>query len=142
LPLATEKSALPAIIVTPSSPTHETDFSIAFLAPPEKPTLLSRVRDALPSTSTIHLKARTTIILLLLFFIMACHLLTHRLSVNRPHIDFAATDDASSVSDAASSAATVSPHDKLWLGLEWLIHFAGPVEGDQKRDFVIRGGTL
>ncbi|KAJ2924187.1 hypothetical protein H1R20_g12905, partial [Candolleomyces eurysporus] len=30
----TEKSPLPAIIVTPSSPTHSKDFAIAFLAPP------------------------------------------------------------------------------------------------------------
>ncbi|TFK28624.1 hypothetical protein FA15DRAFT_633554 [Coprinopsis marcescibilis] len=36
LPDATEKSPLPAIIVTPSSPSSIKDFSIAFLAPPKK----------------------------------------------------------------------------------------------------------
>lgn len=36
-----EKSPLPAIIVTPSSPTGKHDFSIAFLAPPPPPTRTS-----------------------------------------------------------------------------------------------------
>lgn len=38
----TEKSPLPAIIVTPSSPTHSKDFAIAFLAPPKKPSVAER----------------------------------------------------------------------------------------------------
>ncbi|KAG2014125.1 hypothetical protein CC2G_010968 [Coprinopsis cinerea AmutBmut pab1-1] len=42
---ATEKSPLPAIIVTPSSPSSTKDFSIAFLAPPKKPTLRERVSE-------------------------------------------------------------------------------------------------
>ncbi|KAF8875350.1 hypothetical protein CPB84DRAFT_1966765 [Gymnopilus junonius] len=43
LPLVTEKSPLPAIIVTPSSPSSTRDFSIAFLATPPKPTLRQRI---------------------------------------------------------------------------------------------------
>jgi len=42
LPLVTEKSSLPAIIVTPSSPSSAHDFSIAFLAPPPKPSIRDR----------------------------------------------------------------------------------------------------
>ncbi|KAJ2914491.1 hypothetical protein MD484_g5950, partial [Candolleomyces efflorescens] len=38
----TEKSPLPAIIVTPSSPTHSKDFAIAFLAPPKQPSVAER----------------------------------------------------------------------------------------------------
>ncbi|KAI0080682.1 hypothetical protein K474DRAFT_1657492 [Panus rudis PR-1116 ss-1] len=49
LPLVDEKAALPAIIVTPSSPSHETDFAIAFLAPPAKPSLCERVTSRIPS---------------------------------------------------------------------------------------------
>jgi len=37
---SSEKSPLPAIIVTPSSPTSKTDFSIAFLAPEAPPPIL------------------------------------------------------------------------------------------------------
>ncbi|KAF4616172.1 hypothetical protein D9613_011426 [Agrocybe pediades] len=48
LPLATEKSPLPAIIVTPSSPSSNRDFSIAFLADPPKPTLVQRVLSSMP----------------------------------------------------------------------------------------------
>jgi hypothetical protein len=38
-----EKSPLPAIIVTPSSPSSNKDFSIAFLAPPQKPSFCDRI---------------------------------------------------------------------------------------------------
>ncbi|KAH9978111.1 hypothetical protein BGW80DRAFT_1456219 [Lactifluus volemus] len=79
------KSPLPAIIVTPSSPSCSADFSIAFLAPPEKPT----IRERLFSLSTpLNLKTRTTFILLLLLFIMACHLFTHRLATSYPRLQF------------------------------------------------------
>ena len=43
LPDVTEKSPLPAIIVTPSSPSHHAlDYFIAFLAPPPPPTMRER----------------------------------------------------------------------------------------------------
>jgi hypothetical protein len=35
-----------------------------------------------------NLKARTTFLLLLLFFIMAFHLFTHRLAASHPHLQF------------------------------------------------------
>lgn len=40
----TEKSPLPAIIVTPSSPTHSKDFAIAFLATPQPPSFFARTK--------------------------------------------------------------------------------------------------
>ncbi|KAJ7283412.1 hypothetical protein C8J57DRAFT_1120919 [Mycena rebaudengoi] len=43
LPMKAESDSLPAIIVTPSSPSSARDFSIAFLAPPPKPTLRQRL---------------------------------------------------------------------------------------------------
>ena len=36
----------------------------------------------------LNLKARTTFLLLLLLFIMACHLFTHRLAASHPHLQF------------------------------------------------------
>lgn len=44
-----EKAALPAIIVTPSSPVGEKDFSIAFLAAQPQPTFRERVSKFMPS---------------------------------------------------------------------------------------------
>lgn len=122
LPLVDEKAPLPAIIVTPSSPSGETDFSIAFIAPPPKPTLqerlssilpnLSALRSILPSqvrlptsplktsfqehtSSTWSVKARTrsTLLLILLLFIMGCHLVMHRLATGRPHLEFGGVPD-------------------------------------------------
>lgn len=40
-----EKSPLPAIVVTPSSPSNEKRFSIALLAPPKKPSARERVAE-------------------------------------------------------------------------------------------------
>ncbi|KAK7471071.1 hypothetical protein VKT23_002487 [Stygiomarasmius scandens] len=48
LPLIAEKSPLPAIIVTPSSPSETHNYSIAFLAPPEKPSLFQRLVSHIP----------------------------------------------------------------------------------------------
>ncbi|KAI0347441.1 hypothetical protein BDW22DRAFT_1342239 [Trametopsis cervina] len=49
LPLVDEKAHLPAIIVTPSSPIGEKDFSIAFLAPIPPPTFRERMTKLVPS---------------------------------------------------------------------------------------------
>jgi len=108
-PLVDEKAPLPAIIVTPSSPSHDGDFSIAFLMPPPKPTVLQRFMKLLPSlprlpaqiqlpvtpakpdfehTSLCKTRARATILLLLLLFIMACHVVMHELVTGRPHMEF------------------------------------------------------
>jgi hypothetical protein len=83
------KSPLPAIVVTPSSPSCSADFSVAFLAPPEKPTVTVTTKERFFSLATpLNLKARTTFLLLLLFFIMAFHLFTHRLAASHPHLQF------------------------------------------------------
>lgn len=107
LPLVDEKSPLPAIIVTPSSPRSNTDFSIAFLAPQPKPTVRQRISSffpsslpsspiALPITPTkpsslalsAHFKARTIVMMLLMFVVLCMHLITHRVAVHRPHMEF------------------------------------------------------
>ncbi|KAF8189679.1 hypothetical protein BJ912DRAFT_966112 [Pholiota molesta] len=86
LPLATEKSPLPAIIVTPSSPSSARDFSIAFLAAPPKPSLRQRV------TSYKHfnapsLRTRTLVFLIVVMLIIACHLITHSLAARYPQFE-------------------------------------------------------
>ncbi|KAJ7477133.1 hypothetical protein B0H11DRAFT_2234610 [Mycena galericulata] len=95
LPLKTEKDALPAIIVTPSSPSSTHDFSIAFLAPPPKLSLRERLSSYAPFVSPFQRKARTLIILSLIFFVLICHVVTHRLAARRPHLEFSVqTGDA------------------------------------------------
>jgi len=83
-PLVDEKSPLPAIIVTPSSPSGDRDFAIAFLAPPPKDSVFTRFFACLGDS----VKARTALFILLLMFILACHLVTHRLAMRRPHLHF------------------------------------------------------
>ncbi|KAH9938490.1 uncharacterized protein B0H18DRAFT_967410, partial [Fomitopsis serialis] len=105
-PLVDEKSPLPAIIVTPSSPSHDGDFAIAFLMPPPKPSTWQRMVDSLPTIprlpSQIQLppspkpeyervgscktRARATVLLLLLLFIMVCH--------DRPRMEFSTIHDS------------------------------------------------
>ncbi|KAI0698609.1 hypothetical protein BC835DRAFT_1304758 [Cytidiella melzeri] len=53
LPLVDEKAPLPAIIVTPSSPSGEKDFSIAFLAPKPQATFCERASKLLPSVRKV-----------------------------------------------------------------------------------------
>jgi len=98
--MMTEKSPLPAIIVTPSSPSGETDYSIAFLAPPVKPSLRERVRASFSSplsatfeslpTPQHHLRksARIFFVLAIIMFVLVAHLVTHRLALRRPHLEF------------------------------------------------------
>ena len=89
LPLATEKSPLPAIIVTPSSPSSNRDFSIAFLADPPKPTLIQRfmsIKGPVSSAQT-NFRLRSIIFLLVLIFILVCHLVTHNLAARHPRLD-------------------------------------------------------
>jgi len=104
-----EKSPLPAIIVTPSSPRNSTDFSIAFLAPEPKPSLRERVISHLPRLSAFSSeqpislattpskssfpslsapsKARSVIIIFILLFVMACHMIAHRFAIT-PRMNF------------------------------------------------------
>jgi len=88
LPLTSEKSLLPAIIVTPSTPTTNSahQFYIAFSP---KPTLRERISNYIaPFHTPFNLRARTVIILSLLLFIVVCHLFTHQFALLRPHLRF------------------------------------------------------
>lgn len=92
LPRATEKSPLPAIIVTPSSPSLDApEYYIAFLTPPPKLSLRERITQLSPFQAQFPFKARTTLFILLLLFILVCHLLAH-LAVHRPYFDFKSSD--------------------------------------------------
>lgn len=122
LPLATEKSSLPAIIVTPSSPSSSHDFSIAFLADPPKPTLRERLTN-LPVPFC--LRARTLIVLSLLFIILICHVVTHRLAAQRPYLEFSVQEGSEPEPMSFSS----------WLGLHDLWEPGTMV--DDKRDFIV-----
>ncbi|CDO74282.1 hypothetical protein BN946_scf184663.g3 [Trametes cinnabarina] len=121
LPLVDEKADLPAIIVTPSSPVLESEFFIAFLAPPPTPTFSQRLASWVPSLPSVHSylpsqiqlpatpfkssfgerssffparsHVRTVFLLLVLLFIMASHLVMHRLATNHPHLDFDVTPE-------------------------------------------------
>lgn len=118
LPLVDEKAELPAIIVTPSSPVFEKEFFIAFLAPPPSPTFSQRLSTLVPSfrsylPSQIQLpsspfkarfddrtgsfslqgRIRTIILLFLLLFIMASHVVMHRIASNHPHLEFSIISD-------------------------------------------------
>ncbi|KAF8632026.1 hypothetical protein AX17_004969 [Amanita inopinata Kibby_2008] len=95
LTLVSEKSPLPAIIVTPSSPSSTRDFSIAFLAPPPKPTLRERIISCFQNVS--QLRSRTTLILMFAFFVLLCHYLAHRLAISRSHLDLLGTEGISGV---------------------------------------------
>jgi len=132
LPLVDEKAALPAIIVTPSSPSGEKDFAIAFLAPPEKPSFKQRVFSTLPSLPklsslqprlpsqiqlpptpyktefdsspswTLKTRASTTILMAILVFIIGCHLLLHSLASFHPRMDYGTVSDDSVVAAVLS----------------------------------------
>lgn len=142
-PIVDEKSPLPAIIVTPSSPCHETDFSIAFLAPPPKPSLRERIASRLPSipslyprlpsqirlpsspfkddfdtASTLSLKTKTraTLIFALLLFIMACHLVMHRMVTGHPQLEFGLGPD----NDMVALNSVIPPSARYAAGMNAL----------------------
>ena len=116
-PIVDEKAELPAIIVTPSSPVFESEFFIAFLAPPPSPTFSQRLATLVPTFRTylpsqIQLPAspfktsfddrssfslrgrlRAIILLFMLLFIMASHVAIHRIATNHPHLEFGMVPD-------------------------------------------------
>jgi len=120
-PIVDEKALLPAIIVTPSSPSGETDFSIAFLAPAPKESVFTRLAARL---NLPQLKARSFLLVLLPLFILACHLITHTLAFRRPHLHFDAHTQQGYVAAREPDTAPLSS----WLGIGDLRH---------TRDFVI-----
>lgn len=130
LPLITEKALLPAIIVTPSSPSSAHDFSIAFLAPPPKLTLRERLLSYATFDGAFSLRVRTLTILFLMLFILVCHVVTHRLAARRPYLEFAVVQ-ANNVHIGSGSTF----HDWLDLNAFW----SSPA--DNKRDFVITEST-
>ncbi|TFK92971.1 hypothetical protein K466DRAFT_594786 [Polyporus arcularius HHB13444] len=113
-PIVDEKAELPAIIVTPSSPVFESEFFIAFVAPPPSPTFSQRLSTLVPSfrsylpsqiqlpttpfkatfdergsnSFSLRSRIRTIILLFVLLFIMASHVVLHRVATNHPHIEF------------------------------------------------------
>ncbi|PFH50325.1 hypothetical protein AMATHDRAFT_145343, partial [Amanita thiersii Skay4041] len=121
----TEKSPLPAIIVTPSSPSSSRDFSIAFLAPPPKPSLRKRIANCFQDFFLLR-STRTTVVLILLFFLLLCHYLAHRLAVSRSgHMEFvgigrAAGADAADQFTGSSSSGTESMFGGWWNSLSML----------------------
>lgn len=133
LPLATEKSPLPAIIVTPSSPSADApEYYIAFLKQPPKPTILERISECSPFRSQLPLKARSAIIFSLILFVLVCHLLVH-LAVRRPNSDLIASSNISSLKANYHQAQnsflnSFVPHVKSF--------WSGPVAGDM-RNFII-----
>ncbi|KAH9843968.1 uncharacterized protein C8Q71DRAFT_793595 [Rhodofomes roseus] len=165
-PLVDEKSPLPAIIVTPSSPSHDGDFAIAFLMPPPKPSTWQRMVDSLPTIprlpSQIQLppspkpeyervgscktRARATVLLLLLLFIMVCHVVMHEIAKDRPRMEFSMVHDTElGMHDHMATAGasvdtpamdTTSPAFGGWFDLNALW---APTVGDSKRtpDFVV-----
>jgi len=134
LPLATEKSPLPAIIVTPSSPALDApEYYIAFLTPPPKRTLRDRVAEYSPFQPQLPLKARTAIIISLAFFILFCHLLVH-LVARHPHFEvFASSDDIK-----ALAVDYHQPQKSFWgsVGLDFKSFLSGPIAED-KRSFIM-----
>lgn len=101
---------MPAIIVTPSSPSSDApQFYIAFLNPPPKPSLRERLSQYSPFQPSFPTKARSAFIVALILFILACHLLFHLVGHHRPHFDFYNHSELSSF----RSDAHVS-NDSLW----------------------------
>lgn len=120
--MAGEKSSIPAIIVTPSSPTCDFEFYIAFSP---KPTLRDRLSNYM---APFTFRARTAIIVSLLFFIVLCHLFTHQFVIIRPHLRFD-TFEAGQYADEHIDAQYWG-----WLGIKSLWN---ATIADGKRDFIV-----
>jgi len=131
LPHAMEKSPLPAIIVTPSSPSLDApEYYIAFLTPPPKPSLCERINRFSPFRGQFLFKTRTALVVSLLLFIMVCHLLTH-LAAHRPRFHF---DWSSDVSAAHSDSKAPSHWDLV--SFDFQPFWDTVVDGDTK-DYIM-----
>lgn len=91
LPVVAEKSPLPAVVITPASPSSSTDFSIAFLPAPKQRTVRERFGSY---AARLRPRARLNVLLLLLVFICICHMLTHRLAGHLPLIELSQNMEA------------------------------------------------
>ena len=116
---------MPAIIVTPSSPSSTHDFSIAFLAPDEseKPSIRQRFTAFAKLPAPFPLRARFAFFLVLLVFIILCHVVTHRLAERRPYLEFSVQDGDTPAIGTIESLLDLTG---LWSA-----------KGDEKREFVI-----
>jgi len=110
-----EKSPLPAIIVTPSSPSCSADFSIAFVAPPPKPSVFKRVSAAVAPLQT---KARITLVLILFFFILSTHLFAHRFATRHPLLRF--DKESASITAVDALAPPLAPSHGHSHRVGWL----------------------
>ena len=97
-PLVDEKAALPAIIVTPSSPTCDRDFAIAFLAD-QSPKAEAQLSDGHQSSPTAllhsalkraprHFRPRMYLLAFIALFLLLCHALAHGIAARRPRLHF------------------------------------------------------
>lgn len=128
LPSITEKSPLPAIIVTPSSPSDEHRFSIAFLAPPlppPKPPIRERLLSSLFS-----FKTRTAFLMFVICFVMVCHLVAHKMATHQPHLDLEFTVQDGNRADTSGSAGG-------WFSLGSFWGDPPHVPADDKREYVV-----
>lgn len=150
LPIVDEKAALPAIIVTPSSPSHDNDFAIAFLLPPPEPTPLQRIWRKVaafprshrrlpseiqlppsatkpefdrPSRWSFKTPARIVVVLALLLFIMGCHVIMHRLAIGRPHMSF-------EVDPGRHISSYIAPEDRVAIHASGAAHMPHASEDD------------
>ncbi|KAH8822812.1 hypothetical protein DL96DRAFT_1746479 [Flagelloscypha sp. PMI_526] len=93
---ASEKSPIPSLIVTPSSPKEcESPYYIAFMAPPAPPspppkaTLAERFVPPLPiSRDQFRPRLRTTVLIGFTVLILLFHFLAHTFAAKRPHFEF------------------------------------------------------
>jgi hypothetical protein len=84
---ATEKSPLPAIIVTPSSPSSSRDFSIAFLADPPKLSVQDRITSWRHYGGPLPFRIRYILMVLFITFALICHLAAERLTMRVPYLE-------------------------------------------------------
>ncbi|PPQ83649.1 hypothetical protein CVT25_006255 [Psilocybe cyanescens] len=116
LPLA-EKSSLPAIIVTPSSPTNTRDFSIAFLAADPKPSVRQRLSPSKVFSSP-SLRLRSILFVLVVIFVLVCHLVTHSLAARHPRLELVVQTGEVHVVEGSNK----------WFGLGSMLARQAPVE--------------
>jgi len=119
------KSPLPTIIVTPSSPSSNRDFSLAFLPSQPKPSFRDRLQ-TYKSPYTPNLRVRS-ILCAFLCLLLICQLLAHRLAARYPRLEMASSAEA----DAPSGKHVPPAHQSL---LDWFNVW--PKEGEYVPEFV------
>ncbi|KAG5219921.1 chromatin binding protein [Salix suchowensis] len=68
---------------------HAPRLLYRFPRPPEKPSLKQRITTfAAPLKGPFILKARTMLLIVVVIFVLVCHVVTHSLAFRRPHLEF------------------------------------------------------